>query len=82
MDQESHPDTSHQSEFLSGTHAGQRDYRLSRRPESLSSVNLDSSVNSTETHRCLAQETCSPAQVKRDLLCRLLWDTHTTGRLA
>ncbi len=33
-------------------------------------MNLDSSVKSTEVHRCLVQETCSLAQDKRSLLCR------------
>ncbi|GFU51945.1 hypothetical protein TNCV_3734501 [Trichonephila clavipes] len=33
--------------------------QISRRPESLSIVNLDSSVNITEAHCCCVQETCS-----------------------
>ncbi|GFV97844.1 hypothetical protein TNCV_2021591 [Trichonephila clavipes] len=36
--------------------------KINRRPESLSSVNLNSSVKSTEVHCCLFQETCSLAQ--------------------
>ncbi|GFV53564.1 hypothetical protein TNCV_1177601 [Trichonephila clavipes] len=38
---------------------------MSRRPETLSSANLDWSVKSIEAHRCLVQETCSIAQDKR-----------------
>ncbi|GFX17208.1 hypothetical protein TNCV_2857311 [Trichonephila clavipes] len=56
--------------------------QISRRPESLSIVNLDSSVNSTEAHCCCVQETCSLAQHKRFLRCRPLMGTHTTGLLA
>ncbi|GFX23855.1 hypothetical protein TNCV_1788861 [Trichonephila clavipes] len=65
--------------MISGT---SRSLQLSRRSESLSSVNLDSSVKSIEANRCLVQETCSPAQNKWSLLCRLLRGTHTTGRFA
>ncbi|GFV21800.1 hypothetical protein TNCV_3220021 [Trichonephila clavipes] len=46
--------------------------QIDRRPESLSIVNLDSSVNSTEAHCCCVQETCSLAQHKRFLRCRPL----------
>ncbi|GFX74924.1 uncharacterized protein TNCV_1844961 [Trichonephila clavipes] len=56
--------------------------QISRRPESLSIVNLDSSVNSTEAHCCCVQETCSLAQHKRFLRCRPLRGTHATGLLA
>ncbi|GFX44589.1 uncharacterized protein TNCV_2637541 [Trichonephila clavipes] len=49
--------------------------QISRRPESLSIVNLDSSVNSTEAHCCCVQETCSLAQHKRFLRCRPLRGT-------
>ncbi|GFT86412.1 uncharacterized protein TNCV_3259171 [Trichonephila clavipes] len=56
--------------------------QISRRPESLSIVNLDPSVNSTEAHCCCIQETCSLAQHKRFLRCRPLRGTHTTGLLA
>ncbi|GFT85174.1 hypothetical protein TNCV_496351 [Trichonephila clavipes] len=51
---------------------------MSRRLESLSNVNLDSSVKGTEAHRCLVQETCSLAQDKRVLLCRLLKERSAT----
>ncbi|GFU10162.1 hypothetical protein TNCV_3449451 [Trichonephila clavipes] len=53
---------------------------MSRRPKSLSSMNLDSSVKSTESHRCLVQETCSLGQVKWALLCRLLREWSATSR--
>ncbi len=50
---------------------------MSRRPELLSSVNLDSSVKSTEAHRCLVQETYSLAQYTWALLCRpMRGNTH------
>ncbi|PRD32976.1 UNVERIFIED_CONTAM: hypothetical protein NCL1_18836 [Trichonephila clavipes] len=45
-------------------------------PESLSSVNLDSSVMDTESHRFLVQETSSLAQDKRVLFCHLLRGSH------
>ncbi|GFX61435.1 uncharacterized protein TNCV_823411 [Trichonephila clavipes] len=50
--------------------------------ESLYSMNLASSVKSTEDHCFLVQETCSLAHNKKEILCRPLRGKHTTGRLA